>query len=68
MNPSGAGPKAAHGAASAPKVSLRRFDVTDQRLLDSIDGADALCTPEIMVRSFVSVRFPSSMHYTLHIV
>jgi hypothetical protein len=62
MNPTGAGPKATHGAAAAPKISLRRFDVTDQRLLDSIDGADPHCTPEIMVRSLASVHIPFSFH------
>jgi hypothetical protein len=50
MNPPPGGAKAPHGASSQPTVSLRRFDVTDQRLLDTIDGADPLCSPEIMVR------------------
>lgn len=62
MNPAGGGAKAAHGATSAPKVSLRRFDITDQRLLDTIDGADAHCSPEIMVRELSVAPLFSSLH------
>lgn len=53
MNPLGASHKQGNGASSTASVSLRRFDVTDQRLLDSIDGADPLCSPGIMVRILI---------------